>query len=265
MASVEICHPSRKIEMKKITYDIEWGLERSHWWFVGKRKLLESLISSLDIRNNSIILDIGCGVGSNLSLLTLKSSRVLGVDSEIYSLSLAKKRFSTVPLINGDLQKLPLKSDSIDCILATDILEHVDEDTVGIKEIYRTLRNEGKVIFTVPAFGFLWGIQDIVGMHKRRYGKKILIKKLEKEGFNVLRVSYSNFFLFFPILIARRIIQILGLKIRSENEINSPLINYFLKEIFSFEPYLLKYFSFPFGVTIFCIAKKRVTKGSIID
>jgi SAM-dependent methyltransferase len=242
--------------MKKITYDIEWDLEGFHWWFVGRRKLLEFLLSSVGIQKDSLVIDIGCGVGSNLRHFRSVCSRLIGIDSEIYSLSLAKKRLAAVPLVNGDLMRLPFKPNSIDLIIAADILEHLDEDTNGIKEIHGALKREGKVIFTVPAFESLRGIQDIVGMHKRRYSKKELMEKIEREGFKVLKSSYFNFFLFLPILIARRIIYILGLKIESENEISSPLINFFLKAIFSIEPYLLKYFSFPFGVSIFCIAKK---------
>jgi len=256
MASLEICHPSRKIEMKKITYDIEWGLERSHWWFVGRRKLLKWLFASLSLPKESWVIDIGCGVGSNLRLFQSMGSKLIGIDSEIYSLALARKRLAAVPLVNGDLMRLPFKPNSIDLIIAADILEHLDKDTNGIKEIHGALKRKGKAIFTVPAFESLRGIQDIVGMHKRRYSKKELIRKIEREGFKILGSSYFNFFLFFPILIGRRIIYLLGLRIESENEINFPLINFFLKTIFSLELYLLKYVSFPFGVSIFCVARK---------
>jgi ubiquinone/menaquinone biosynthesis C-methylase UbiE len=242
--------------MKKMTYEIEWDLERFHWWFVGRRKLIEFLFTSASIRKDSLVVDIGCGVGSNLKLLKSICSKLIGIDSEIYSLSLARKRLSAVLLVNADLMRLPFKANSVDVIIAADILEHLDEDVDGIKEIHRTLKREGKAIFTVPAFRFLWGIQDIVGMHKRRYSKNEFLTKIEQEGFRILRSSYFNFFLFLPVFIARRLIHLLGLRIRSENEINSPLINFFLKTIFSIEPYVLKYFSFPFGVSIFCIAKK---------
>src|SRR4030042_3128393 len=242
--------------MKKITYNIEWSLERFHRWFIGRRRLLKVLLSSLKIRQNSMIIDVGCGVGSNLDLLKSMGFRVIGIDLEIYSLSLAKKCLSGVPLVNGNLINLPFKSNSIGLIIATDILEHLDGDIIGIKEIYRTLKRDGKAIFTVPAFKFLWGVQDVVGMHKRRYSRRELIRKIEQEGFKILRSSYFNFFLFFPILLARRFINILGLRIDSENKINSPFINFCFKVIFSLEPYLLKYFSFPFGVSIFCIARK---------
>jgi SAM-dependent methyltransferase len=243
--------------MKKITYDIEWNLERSHWWFTGRRRLLKSLLSSLIIQQDSPIIDVGCGVGSNLGLLKSMNFKAIGIDSEIYSLFLAKKSLPEVYMVNGDLMRLPIKSNSISLIIATDILEHLNEDTTGIEEIHRTLRQGGKAIFTAPAFGFLWGIQDVVGMHKRRYTKNEFIRKVEYQGFRVLRSSYFNFFLFFPIFLFRRMIHLLGMRIDSENEINSPLINFFLKTIFSLEPFILNYFSFPFGVSIFCIAKKK--------
>ena len=242
--------------MKKITYDIEWSLERSHWWFTGRRRLLKALLSSSKIRRDSSVNDVGCGVGSNLTLLKSMGFKVIGIDSEIYSLSLAKNLLG-VFLINGDVLRLPIKSNSIDLIIATDILEHLNEDTIGIKEIHRTLVREGMAVLTVPAFEFLWGTQDVVGMHKRRYSKKEFLRKLEYEGFTILKSSYFNFILFIPILVVRRIIRLLGLKIESENEINFPLINFFLKAIFSLESHILKYFSFPFGVSIFCMAKKK--------
>jgi SAM-dependent methyltransferase len=242
--------------MKKITYDIEWSLEKSHWWFTGRRRLLKALLSSLRIHRNSLVIDVGCGVGSNLPLLKSMRFQVIGIDSEIYSLSLAK-RISGVSLINGDLLRLPIKSNSIDLIVATDILEHLNEDLIGIQEIRRALTHKGITVLTVPAFEFLWGTQDVVGMHKRRYSKNEFLRKLEQEGFKILKSSYFNSILFIPILLARHVIRLLGLKIASENKINSSMINFFLKAVFSLEPYILKYFSFPFGVSVFCIAQKK--------
>ena len=241
--------------MKRITYDIELNVERTHWWFVGRRRLLKLLLSS-KIHENPLLLDVGCGVGSNLSLLDSMGFKVIGLDSEIYSLSLTKRRFSAIPLINGNLLSLPFKTNSIEIIIASDVLEHLEEDTIGIKEIHRVLKQEGEAILTVPAFQFLWGIQDEVGSHKRRYSKNQFIKKIEREGFEVLRSSYFNFFLFFPILLIRRIIQLFNLKVESENNINSPFLNSIFKAVFSLEPYLLKYFVFPFGVSFFCIMRK---------
>jgi len=243
-------------KLRETNYDIEWQVESLHWWFTVRRKILEYLLSSINISSKELAIDIGCGVGSNLNVLSSKGIHTIGLDHSLYALTLVKRRLK-LPLINGNLNKLPLRSNSIGLIVAMDVLEHLDNDVNGISELYRVLKKGGDLILTVPAFKSLWGIQDVVTGHKRRYTIKEITNKLRQEGFDILRSSYFNFFLFFPILITRRIIDLLGLLIESENKINHPLINIFLKTIFSLEPYLLRYISFPFGVSILCVARKN--------
>ncbi len=240
---------------RNTNYDIEWQVEKYHWWFSVRRKILGDLLTSINISTKEWAIDIGCGTGSNLNVLSSKGIHTIGLDHSLYALTLVKRRLK-LPLINGDLNKLPLRSNSIGLIVAMDVLEHVDNDVAGISEFCRVLKRGGNLILTVPAFKSLWGIQDVVTGHKRRYSKEEILTKLVQGGFEIMRFSYFNFFLFFPILIARRMIHLLGLKIESENQVNFPLINFFLKSIFSLELYVLKYFPFPFGVSIFCIAKK---------
>jgi SAM-dependent methyltransferase len=243
--------------MEKNSYDVEAKVESFHWWFAVRKKLLKSILSSINVPINGVTLDIGCGVGSNLRALGLAGLyKTVGLDRSFYALSLAKSRLN-LPLINGDLNQLPVRSKSFGLIIAMDILEHLEDDANGIRELYRVLKNEGTLILTVPAFGFLWGIQDVVTGHKRRYSRKEILVKLRQGGFTILRSSYFNFFLFFPILMVRRMIHLMGLRIESENEVNFPLINFLFKTIFSLEVYLLKYLSFPFGVSILCIGKKK--------
>lgn len=241
---------------KETPYDIELKVEGFHWWFAGRKKLLRSLLLSISRSFQEPVLDIGCSVGSNLKILLSNKIHAIGIDYSLYTLSLAKSRLN-LPLINGDLNQLPVQSKSVGLIIAMDILEHLEDDAKGMGELYRVLKKGGTLILTVPAFDFLWGIQDEVTGHKRRYTLKEITRKLRQEGFDILRSSYFNFFLFFPILLGRRLMHILGLKIESENKINFPILNFFLKAIFSLEPYILKRFSFPFGVSIFCIARKR--------
>ncbi len=241
--------------MGKTTYDIEFEVERHHWWFFARRRLLKLLLSSVDLPHGCVAVDIGCGTGSNLETLTSARLNVIGVDRSFYALSLARKE-RREPFINADLNRLPLRSNSVGLIVAMDVLEHLENDGNGISELYRSLKRGGTLILTVPAFRFLWGIQDVVTGHKRRYSRREISSRLTEGGFQILRSSYFNFFLFFPILVARKVMHFFRLKIESENEINSPLINILLKSIFSLEPYLLRFFSFPFGVSIFCIARK---------
>jgi len=237
-------------------YDVESKVESFHWWFVVRRKLLKSILSSGTVHKTTLTLDIGCGAGSNLVTLVSEGLDAIGLDRSIYALTLIRSK-REVPLLAGDLNDLPIKTRSVGLVIAMDILEHLQDDAKGITELYRVLSEGGIIIVTVPAFNFLWGTQDIVTGHIRRYSRRQITKKLRAGGFDVLKSSYFNFFLFFPILIARRIVRLLNLKIRSENEVNFSLLNSILKTLFSVEVYLLKYMSFPFGVSILCIARKN--------
>ena len=242
--------------MNPSPYEIEERVQTFHWWFVVRRKLLKTILCSLNLQRESLTMDIGCGVGSNLSLLKAIGLKAMGCDRSFDNLLLAKNKFF-LPFINGDLENLPIRSSSVELVIATDVLEHLEDDIAGVRELCRILRRNGYLIVTVPAFQFLWGTQDIVTGHKKRYSKRGISNVLKQNGFQIMRSSYFNFFLFFPILFARRFIHLLGLRLHSENEINFPLLNFFLKTIFSLEPYLLKYLPFPFGVSIVCVAKKQ--------
>ncbi len=245
-----------KKEENRTPYDIETRVERFHWWFVGRRELLRSILMSLKISKSSLALEVGCGTGANLSTLGSAGLYGVGLDRSTYALTLVRSK-NELPLLAGDINNLPFKTKSVGLIIAMDILEHLDDDRSGINESYRILKRNGLLILTVPAFKFLWGIQDRVTGHKRRYTKKQIVNRLKEMEFDILKSSYFNFFLFFPILLARWTIRFFDLKIESENEINSPLINLLLKTLFSLEVHFLKYFSFPFGVSILCIARKR--------
>jgi SAM-dependent methyltransferase len=238
------------------SYDIESKVEGFHWWFVGRRKLLRSILSSIKIPQNSITLEVGCGTGANLRVLKSAGFWGIGLDQSLYALNLINKKENS-PLLAGDFNHLPIKTKSLGLIIAMDVFEHLEYDQYGMSECYRVLNKGGILFLTVPAFRSLWGIQDDVTGHKRRYRMKDIKEKLRREGFDIQRTSFFNFFLFFPIFLTRRIITFLDLRIESENKFNHPFINNILKCIFSLEPYLLKYISFPFGVSIFCVARKN--------
>jgi len=248
-------HPS-KMDRNRTPYNIEDKVESFHWWFVVRRKLLRSVLSSMKAFQNRIALEVGCGTGANLRVLESAGVVGIGLDQSVYALNLIKKK-ENHPLLVGDLINLPIKANSLGLIIAMDVFEHLEHDEKGISECYRVLNNGGKLFLTVPAFKCLWGIQDEVTGHKRRYTMKEIKNRLRQKGFIILRASFFNFLLFFPILMGRQVIRFLGLRIESENKLNHPLANIIFKTIFSLEPCLLRYISFPFGVSIFCVAKKE--------
>lgn len=65
------------------------------------------------------------------------------------------------------------------------------------------LKNNGKVFITVPAFNFLWSPHDVFHHHYRRYTKTMLVNKIKKPNFSIIKISYTNIFIFPIVFIVR--------------------------------------------------------------
>src|SRR5207244_3071700 len=84
-----------------------------------------------------------------------------------------------------------------------DVLEHTDDDLHALREIHRVVKQNGLLLITVPAYGFLWSEHDEALKHRRRYTAHELRNKLVLTGYDVVRTSYFISTLFFPILALR--------------------------------------------------------------
>ena len=241
--------------MESSVYDVESEVEATHWWFVGRRKLFENLIKPLRIPCDATILDVGSGTGSNLRLLkNLKFSNVTGVDQSEVAIRYCEEK-NLGPVRQADVCDLPFCDGEFQFILATDVVEHVDEKK-ALAEIYRALAPGGYALFTVPAFQMLWGLQDEVSHHRIRYRKNQFEKAVHDVGFIISQSFYFNYLMFGPILIARKIIKLFNIKLESEGQINSPWINRIMKVVFSFDIHTSPRLNLPFGVSILTMVCK---------
>ena len=241
--------------MDATVYDLETRIEHTHWWFVGRRRLLARAIEALDLPREARILDVGSGTGSNLRLLgELGFCNYLGVDaSEISVRHCASKGLGEVML--GDACALELAADSVDLVMATDIVEHVEDDVGALREIRRVLRPGRHAIVTVPAFPSLWSLHDEIVHHKRRYRRGELERRIDEAGLELCAGFYFNYLLFVPIWLARQTFRLLGLGVENENEVNSPLINSGLERIFSLDVWSAPFIRPPFGVTYYALLR----------
>ncbi len=245
-------------EMEQHTYAIMNRVEDSHWWFVGRRAILESFLQQivLQIRNPKSeirILDVGCGTGANLEMLA-QFGESEGVDISDDALEFCKAKGLKVH--KGLAEKLPFADESFEVVTALDVVEHLDDDVAGLKEMHRVLKKGGNALIFVPAFMWLWGVQDDISNHRIRYTKKQIVERLEKAGFEIERATYANWTFFAPILAGRTIMKITGIKPESENNVNISALNGFFGKLFSAERFWLKRANFPFGVSIVIVAKK---------
>ncbi len=243
--------------MEISTYAIEAQVEATHWWFTGRRRLLGRMIAAFGLPADARILDIGTSTGTNLRMLRdLGFSRYEGLDMSDEAVRwCADKGYGKVT--RGDACALPFPDASFDLVLATDIIEHVDDDVLALGEIRRVLKPGGRVLVTVPAFPILWGLQDEIGHHKRRYRMAELVTRIGQADLVVHRRFHFNYLLFLPILLARRIIAVFGMRLQNENEVNSPLINRVLSWVFRFDVWTAPKVKPPFGVSCLAVAGPR--------
>lgn len=234
----------------------EARLEEGHWWFVQRRRLFENLIREAGITPAAAVLDIGTGTGANLRLLRdMGFSNVTGIDPSSHAARwCAEKGLGSVR--QGDARALPLGDASIDFVMATDVVEHVEQDDLALKEIARVLKPGGLALITVPAFQSLWGLQDVKSFHYRRYRRAPFLRQIAAAGLGVRDSFYFNYLLFVPIFAARKIMTLLGVDMDSENEVNSPLINRALNTVFSADVATARYIRPPFGVSILVLASR---------
>jgi SAM-dependent methyltransferase len=245
--------------MKKEMYSHIQDVEQAHWWYVARRKIVfDWVFRILADYPAPLMLDMGCGTGFNMEYLRDKGySHIVGLDYSTEALVFCQSR--NLPyLVCGDSTYPPLRHESFDVIMALDLIEHLEDDVQALQECARLLRSNGSVIIFVPAFNFLWGLQDEVSLHHRRYSAGELEQKLETVGLRIDKLTYTNTFLFPLIWIGRTVLRLSGYDIQgiSENDLHPDWSNGLLQAIFAAERPLLRYMSFPFGVSLLCIARK---------
>jgi SAM-dependent methyltransferase len=242
--------------MEATVYAVEAEVEQTHWWFVNRRRLFGAEIRRAGVDTSAHSLDVGTGTGANLRVLQELGFRdVTGLDASDDAIRFCAEK-GLPPVRRGDITSLPFAESSFDLILATDVIEHVDDDGQALRELRRTLSPDGTLLLTVPAFQSLWGPQDRLSMHKRRYRLRPLLDLLRRNGWAPQRAYYFNYLLFAPIWLARRIIDLLRIELQSENEVNSPLINNVLSRIFAFDIATAPIIRPPFGVSILVVAQR---------
>jgi ubiquinone/menaquinone biosynthesis C-methylase UbiE len=229
--------------------DFKAGHTSETFWFKAKKDFIDIILSK-NIKKNSKILNIGCGTGDDLRIISKYGTLYL-LDSDKKALDLIKEK--SYKKIVGDACHLKFPSNFFDVIVIFDVLEHIVDDRIAVKEMYRVLKEKGLLIFTVPAFQCLFSSHDVALEHKRRYNKKRL-NVLFKE-FKIKEIGYWNFSTFFPLAVLRILKK--GSKPKVDAMSMPKLLDLFLYKIMSLENKLIKSgIKMPFGLTIYGICNK---------
>ncbi len=244
-------------EMQQHTYSIMYSIEEKHWWFAGRRQIIASFVDRICAKfadTQPRILDVGCGTGANLEMLS-EFGQAEGVDVSPEALTFCRQRgLERVRL--GTAEDLPYPDQSFDLVTGLDVVEHLDDDVAGLKEMKRVLRPGGRALVFVPALMFLWGVQDDVSHHRRRYTLAQIKQSFRDAGLEVERASYANISFFLPILFGRFLMRLTGFRPVSENVLTIGFLNKPLGTILGAEHLWLRYLNLPFGVSAICVARR---------
>jgi SAM-dependent methyltransferase len=249
-------------------YDL-YAKEQDYWWHVGKRAivygLLERALPKRRVRTRA--LDMGCGTGLNLDHLA-QYGQAVGTDYYEEALHFCRMRGHT-SLCKADAATLPFDDRSFGIITTLDVVEHLDDDVVALKELRRVLRPGGVAVISVPAFPWLWTYWDDILGHRRRYTTRTLRRAVEASGLKVVKVSYSNALILAPVVAVRILKTLLhksaGVRQGSEGVKEPetdfmpvpPWLNRLLIAYYRLEARLLQRFNLPFGLSVVCVARRE--------
>jgi SAM-dependent methyltransferase len=254
-------------------YAAQYGdLERWHWWFLGRRRILESVLGGAlgPAAAGRRIVSVGCGPPASLDWLVPFAGEkgvVVGLDADpsgALRVPGAGRAPAGIELVIGALEAAPLRSRSCDAVLALDVLEHLDDDVRGLEEAARLVAPGGLLLVTVPALPSLWGNQDVVNQHRRRYTRRALAEIFQRVGLPAPRLSFFNTLLFPPIAAVRWGRRLLGSVAVTTSDFEGArpgALNNLLAGLFAAERHVLQRASLPVGVSLMAVSRAQAPRA----
>jgi SAM-dependent methyltransferase len=232
------------------------AVENTHWWFVGRRAVIDKALSRLKLPADAEILEAGCGTGGNLAMLG-RYGRVYGMELDDNARDLARARGIGEVAAGRLPEAIPFPDRNFDLIVLIDVLEHVDDDLEVLRSLRRRLKPGGRLLITVPAYRFLWSRHDVMHHHKRRYTMKQLRGPIVQAGCQPQYSTHFNMW-FLPLMAASRLWQRLSASSCADGrQVPARAANWLLAKIFSSERLLVGSVSLPVGGSLLLIARAR--------
>lgn len=244
--------------MERAVFDRMAEIDQDHWWFCARRAIITQLIDQYRPCPKAMnILEVGCGTGSNLSLLQ-RYGTVDAVEPDDIARDHAS-RSSGIKVKGGYLPDgVELEDGRYDLIVMFDVLEHIPDDRGALALLHRKLAPGGRMLVTVPAIPWLWSAHDVAHHHQRRYTRDGLLEVFRQTHFTPIHHSHFNSLLLPPIIAARSLGKLLGRE-GGDDAIPAAPVNAMLKGVFGLERHWVTHVSVPFGVSLALVAEAETT------
>jgi len=248
--------------MREAAYESMAHHEAEHWWFVGRRRILEAALDSLALPRNARILEVGAGTGGNIALLQ-RYGQVTALEPNPRAREWIASRAGISALDCSLPDTRSLQHRQFDLIGMFDVLEHIEDAVGSLVALRAHLADGGKLLLTVPAYRFLWSSHDVALHHHRRYTRRSLADTVSASGFHTEYIRYFNTLLFPAVAAARVFLNVVGANGVDEERMPPRALNAVLAGIFSLERHFVLPVSMPFGVSLLAVLRLQTANNGI--
>ncbi len=241
--------------MEQRAYSEMYDVEERHWWFRGRRAVIWALLSLTDLPEKPRLLDAGCGTGRHLIEFGSLGPAV-GVDPSPDAVEFCHQRGLDDVGCAG-LEDLPFASGAFDLVLATDVLEHIEDDVGALVELRRVAADGAHMIITVPAYQWMWTEHDVQLHHVRRYTRSVIEARVRAAGWELERATYFNAILFPGVAAARLLARSSKRQGHTDLDRTPALLNAALELPMKLEAAMIKRgLRFPAGVSLGLVCRR---------
>jgi SAM-dependent methyltransferase len=240
-----------------------------HWWYVARRRLVaDAFTGELGGRHvrtapglsEGTALDVGTGTGEFLDTMAeMGNGLVVGTElSELAARTAARSGTTPRTIVRALAEQIPLADNTVSRLTSLDVVEHLDDDLVALREYRRVCRSGARAVFTVPAYAWLWSEHDNRAAHRRRYRRRQFRAVVERAGFDVEWDSYYFSYLLPPAWLLRRT-PLRRLVTVTDEEASSTggSADRILAGLAVLERRWLRRWRLPVGLSIVCVATAR--------
>ena len=169
-----------------------WGTQAEMFGPRHEHRLSIILRETERLHSGARVLDAAVGLGQLAERLQQRGFRAFGIDAA-FEAALHVRKNSSIPVVVGDLTRLPFRDRSFDGVTSGETLEHLDNDAGAVQEIGRVLKRDGVCVATVPALRSLWSASDDYYEHRRRYSREELSALFRNAGLSIEKAAYWGF------------------------------------------------------------------------